>query len=320
MRVLFCSRVGGAWSFITDGMINALRDIGVTADRWDGKRYSWDAFSPDLYIGCSGHRQDVPNDRKCKVAIHVNPYGPTKIDPNINESQGAIDWVKSIKPDAVFGYGHESDRHYWSFWDKNGILWVPMATAGDVTIFNVANGEHNKYDIGYVGGRWPYKAKDIDAYLFPVLRDTTISHMVRGWGTWPDNLCGGPITDNEVPILLASCRIVPCISEPHTLVHGIDLPERVFKSALSGAVVIHDPVPGLDRYLPHIIIASNPKVFHYEIKGLLREPSWLPKIAQQQRDDVLAAHTYHHRMATLMSAIGFDDTASSLLSAVQRFQ
>jgi hypothetical protein len=320
MRVLFCSRVGGAWSFITDGMINALRDIGIIADRWDGKRYSWDAFSPVLYIGCSGHRQDIPNDRKCTVAIHVNPYGPTKIEPNINESQDAINWVKSIKPNAVFGYGHEADRHYWSFWDKNGMPWVPMATAGDATIFNVANGEHDKYDVGYVGGRWPYKAKNIDAYLFPVLRDNTISHMVRGWGAWPDNLCGGTITDSEVPILLASCKIVPCISEPHTLIHGIDLPERVFKSALSGAVVVHDPVPGLNWYLPHIIIASNPKVFHYEIKGLLRDPSWLPKIAQQQRQDVLMAHTYHHRMATLMTALGFQDVASSLLLAIQRFK
>jgi len=119
---------------------------------------------------------------------------------------------------------------------------------------------------------------------------------------------------------LASCKIVPCISEPHTLIHGIDLPERVFKSALSGAVVVHDPVPGLNWYLPHIIIASNPKVFHYEIKGLLRDPSWLPKIAQQQRQDVLMAHTYHHRMATLMTALGFQDVASSLLLAIQRFK
>jgi hypothetical protein len=321
MRVLFCSRVGGAWSFITDGMINALRDIGIIADRWDGKRYSWDAFYPDLYIGCSGHRQDIPNDRKCKVAIHVNPYGPTKIEPNINESQDAINWVKAIKPDTVFGYGHETDRHYWSFWDKIGMPWVPMATAGDATIFNIANGEHDKYDIGYVGGRWPYKAKNIDAYLFPVLRDTTISHMIRGWGTWPDNLCDGPITDDEVPVLLASCKIVPCISEPHTLEYGIDLPERVFKAALSGAVVVHDPALGVDRYLPHVIRAKDPSDYYSKIKELLKlSPDSRKELSRDQRFDVLTANTYHHRMATLMTAMGFNDTASALLSAVSRFK
>jgi hypothetical protein len=314
MRVLFCSRVGGAWSFITDGMINALRDIGMTADRWDGKVCSWDAFSPDAYIGCSGHRQDIPNDRKCKVAIHVNPYGPTKIEPNINESQDAINWVKSIKPDAVFGYGHETDRHYWSFWDKIGIPWVPMATAGDATIFNLSNGEHSKYDVGYVGGRWPYKAKNIDAYLFPVLRDKTISHMVRGWGTWPDNLCDGPITDNEVPILLASCKIVPCISEPHTITSGIDLPERAFKAILSGAIVVHDPALGISRYLPHVISAKDPSDYYSKIKELLKlSPDSRKELSRDQRLDVLAANTYHHRMAALMTVMGFGSIAHELL-------
>jgi hypothetical protein len=247
MRVLFCDKVGGAWGFITDGMINALLDVGCIVDRWDGNPGVWASFVPDVYIGASGHRQPIPTLRTCKVALHVNPYGSTKIEPNINEHSIAISAVKQIKPDVVFGYGHETDRHYWSYWDRDGVPWIPMATAGDATIFKDTNGAHDKYDVGYVGGRWPYKAAGIDAYLFPVLRDKTISHMVRGWGTWPDNLCGGTITDSEVPILLASCRIAPCISEPHTLAHGIDLPERVFKAALSGAVVVHDPAKGLDR-------------------------------------------------------------------------
>jgi len=314
MRILFCNPPGGAFTFITQGMINALRDVGCVVERWDGKGNSWDSFKPDLYVGCSGHRQDIPDGRKCKVAIHVNPYGPTKIEPNINESQDAINWVKKIKPDAVFGYGYETDRHYWSFWDKISIPWVPMATAGDATIFNVANGEHDKYDIGYVGGRWPYKAKNIDAYLLPVLRDKTISHMVRGWGTWPDNLCGGLISDCEVPILLASCKIAPCISEPHTIASGIDLPERAFKAILSGAIVVHDPALGISRYLPHIISAKDPNDYHSKIKELLKlSPDSRKELSCDQRLDVLIANTYHHRMAALMAALRFGDIAHKLL-------
>lgn len=320
MRVLFFDPPGGASVFITQGMINALRDIGCVAQRWDGKRDTWDLFSPDVYIGCTGHRQNPPNTRQCQVALHVNPYGPIKIEPNINEPQNAIDWVKTMNPSVVFGYGHETDRSFWSFWDKIGIPWVPMATAADATIFNIA-GTHDKCDVGYIGGRWPYKATNIDAYLLPVLRDATISHKVFGWGTWPNGMCSGHIDDSGVPLLYANCRVAPCISEPHTIAHGIDLPERVFKAALSGAVVVHDPAKGLDRYLPHAIAARNPEEFHRRIKELIRlDKDALRAVAEQQRQDVLKAHTYHHRMATLMTALGFNDVASSLLLAVQRLR
>ena len=319
MRVLFFNPPGGASVFITEGMMNALRDVGCAVARWDGDHKSWDAFAPDIYIGASGHRQQVPTLRTCKVAMHVNPYGPVKVEPNINEHPVAVSVVKQIRPDVVFGYGHETDRHYWSYWDRDGFPWVPMATAGDATIFKPTNGTHDKCDIGYIGGRWPYKATGIDAYLLPVLCDKTISHMIYGWGGWPNHIQVGRIEDNSVPIFLANCRVAPCISEPHTLAYGIDLPERVFKAILSGAVVVHDPVKGLLRYLPHAIIASDPKAFHHEIKRLLSDHSQLHRIAKQQRDDVLAAHTYHHRMATLMLALGFNDIAASLLLAVQRF-
>jgi hypothetical protein len=177
MRVLFCHRVGGAWGYITDGMINALRDAGCVVDRWNGDDRTWDAFAPDLYCGASGHRQQIPTLRTCKVALHVNPYGPTKIEPNINEQLCVISAVKQIRPDAVFGYGHETDRHYWSYWDRDGMPWVPMATAGDATIFK-NEGDHSSWDIGYVGGRWTYKAKNIDAYLLPVLRDKMLFNKV----------------------------------------------------------------------------------------------------------------------------------------------
>jgi hypothetical protein len=321
MRVLFCDPPGGAFTFITQGMINALRDAGCVAERWDGKISSWDNFAPDLYCGASGHRQNLPNTRQCQVALHVNPHGPTKIEPNINESIDSIEWVVNMRPDVVFGYGHESDRHLWSYWHKHhGIMWVPMATAGDATAFFRRN-EHPKYDIGYVGGRWPYKAKNIDTFLLPVLRDKTISRKVCGWGTWPNGLCSGHIEDHEVPTLLSSCKVAPCISEPHTLVTGIDLPERVFKAALSGAVVVHDPALGVDRYIPSIIVGNNPEDFHTKISELVRmDADDLRCIADKQFREVLAAHTYHHRMATLMKALFQNNAADQLLLAVQKFK
>ena len=117
MRVLLCHRPGGAFGYITDAWANAFRDKGHMVQRWDGQEASWRAFAPELYIGCSGHRQPIPANRNTKVAIHVNPYGPVDLG-SINESKESIDWTVAQKPDAVFGYGHEEDRLLWSYWTK----------------------------------------------------------------------------------------------------------------------------------------------------------------------------------------------------------
>ena len=104
MRVLLTHRPGGAYGHISEGWLNAFKHTGHDVVRWDGSTSSWESFNPNIYIGCSGHRQPIPKHRKiCRVAIHVNPFGGT--NTGVNESQDAIDWVKEQKPDLVFGYG-----------------------------------------------------------------------------------------------------------------------------------------------------------------------------------------------------------------------
>src|SRR5215831_12305434 len=89
VRVLLVHRPGGAFGYISDGWINALRDRGHRVERWDGLENSWHSFAPDLYLGCSGHRQPIPPRHNCKIAIHVNAYGPVHLD-GLNESEETI--------------------------------------------------------------------------------------------------------------------------------------------------------------------------------------------------------------------------------------
>jgi spore maturation protein CgeB len=37
------------------------------------------------------------------------------------------------------------------------------------------------------------------------------------------------------------------------------------------------------------------------------------QLVEKQKSEVLAAHTYHHRMHTMLSSLGFDDEAASML-------
>lgn len=313
MNVLMCQRVKGAFGFITDGYVNALRDKGHRVERWDGNLSSWHDFKPDLYIGCSGHRQPIPHKRNAKIAIHVNPYGPVKIN-GINENDDAIRWVLNQSPDAVFGYGQPDDEILWSYWTKrHRIPWVPMPNAGDRIIYKPSE-SLKQYDFVYLGGKWSYKALTIDAYLIPMLRASS-NYKLHGWGEWPVDMTSGELSDDQVSKFLSSGRVGPCMSEKHTHEHGIDIPERAFKVALCGTMVVHDPVPTIKKMMPSAVVASNPSNFkdmclHFANDKHEKERN---ELIAAQRSEVLSAHTYHHRIAGLMGALGFKVESAEMI-------
>lgn len=315
MRILIPNRPGGAFGYITDGWLNALRDKGHEVRRYDNKIETWNQFNPDLYIGCSGHKQNIPSDRRAKVAIHVNPYGPTDIQ-GINENADNIKWVVDQAPDAVFGYGFESDRIVWSFWtQKQGIPWVPIPTAADKVLFCDKN---KTRDIGvvYLGGRWAYKGLTIDAFLIPALRDPRINFELYGWGDWPGNFCKGVLAEDKVVDFFNRGRVGPCISERHTQQFGIDIPERAWKLAACGVLVVHDPVPTMRSHFKSAVIAQNADQFKkllvkYSSDDYQEERL---EIANEQKREVLDNHTYHHRMAGLFSSLGWEDEAAKMVA------
>lgn len=317
MRILLTHKPGGAFGFITESWLNALKDKNHAVLRWDGTSKSWFDFEPDLYIGCSGHKQNIPPNHKSKIAIHVNPYGPISVK-GIDESQANINWVTSVKPTVVFGYGFDDDKIFWQYWTtKLGIPWCPMPTAGDKTIFKITNQlSDRKNDLVYVGGRWGYKATSIDAYLLPTinyLNTNKFKSHIYGWGEWPDRTSRGIITDEEVVKVFNDAKIAPCISEPHTQKYGFDLPERIFKTSLCGLLPIHDPVPTLRRLLPDLPMAKNPKEYQELCNHYLHFENERVKLASKINEHVLNNHTYHHRLSRLFREIGFVEESKSML-------
>ena len=315
MKVLFCNRPSGAFGYITDGMYNAMKAAGHTVGRWDGKPQSWANFAPDLYCGSSGHRQPIPSTRTTKIALHVNPYTDEKIVANgvtINEAQHAIDWTVAQRPDLVFGYGHETDRRLWCKWTINhGIEWVPMPTAGDSTLFQNLDLPRD-IDFGYIGGYWKYKANNIDKYLMPLAKACKSRIKIHG-RDWPHNAGATPIDDDAVVGFYNRIKIAPCIAEPHTTEWGIDLPERLWKASLCGAVVVHDHVKGLERYMPSVVTASTTEEYIKTCQDLTHLPNAeLASLAERQRSEVLKSNTYFRRMAVICDALGFHTESQAL--------
>lgn len=316
MKVLLTHRPGGAYGHISESWLNTLIAAGHDAKRWDGELSSWQAFKPDLYIGCSGHRQPIPAPStmargNTHVVIHVNPYCDMSLD-GINEPRNAINWTLDQKPVAVFGYGFEVHRHFWSHWEnKHGIKWVPMPTAGDSTMYGPITSQKND-DAVYVGGYWPYKAKNIDAYLLASIK-AGLNVRVYGWGDWP--VPHGQISDQEVPLALASAKVGPCISEPHTSKWGIDLPERLWKVMLSNTLAVHDPVFELDKISSSVIMAHSTSEYFELCRYYASSDGHndMIRLAAAQRREVLNGHTYFHRLATLFEAIEDDRFAAAAI-------
>ena len=305
LRILLTHRPGGAWGFITDGLKNAFAYRGHIAERWDGNIQSWEEFQPDLAIMCSGHKQPIPPKRSAKVIIHVNPYGHQPI-PGIDETKDNIKWVLDQKPDAVFGYGHETDRHFWTHWtEKHGIPWIPVPTAADATIFKNLK-KPKQYDIAYLGGHWSYKAKTIDAYLLPVLNKVK-TYKIHGWGDWPSGICSGQLPDEQVNEFLNNGTITPCISELHTHTHGIDIPERAFKVALCGGLVIHDNTQSIKKMIPSAIVTDNPNDFLDKCMYYLKNENERNIIAAKQESEVALNNTYDSRINTILQSINLLD-------------
>ena len=306
-KILTFNPDGGAAYYIIHGYINAFIELGHEARMWDGNIKNWN--NPDIYIGSSGWKQDIPSNHKnTKIVIHVNPWGKNKITPlSINESSKNIDWVIKQNPDIVFGYatGNLIDM-YWSYWiEKAGIPVLGLPTAADSTLFNINSNIKQSYDIGFVGGRWNYKNKSISKWLDPILEKYK-NHIIYGWGGWQNtkfNYRGSEI--NDISVVFNSSKICPAISE-HTHEYGIDIPERIFKTALCNCVAITDKISYFEEYnIPDSVIpmANTPDEMMIIIEKLLDDSKIRKIISKEQHDVVLKYHTYIKRVQTLLDSI-----------------
>lgn len=320
LNILCSNPDGGAFLYITRSWGNAFKALGHNFQPWDGSDQQLSQFKPDIYLGCSGWPQHFPkwarDAFKTKVAIHVNPWGTTRLNPlpgetDVNEKDRIIKWVAAQNPDFLYCYGIEQDiKHMWNKWSDIGPV-IPMPTGGDAVIHNPIK-PHPDFtcQIGFVGGRWAYKARNIDRFLVPVINQ--FDSKVFGWGGWKNQrkYCG-QIADGDVNKLFSSAKICPVVVEPHTSRYGIDIPERIFKVPLAGGFVICDPCNGLERYVPkHIFpIAKNPRDYRNLIIYYLKHNSQRQDLQKRQRLEILKNHTYFTRIQGFLRSSGYPEEA-----------
>lgn len=328
LNILCCNPNGGAFLYITRGWEAAFKALGHNFARWDGSDRQLKQFKPDIYLGCSGWRQNFPTwARKefgTKVAIHVNPWGTTvlqalKGEPNINEPKGAIDWVSQQKPDFLYCYALEDDiNHMWNRWRDNVAPVAPMPCGGNAVIHQpVASDLKFACDVGFIGGYWPYKAMNLSKYLVPVLNKH--NSKVYGWGGWKHPAYGGQINDGDVNKLFSSAKVSPSMVEPHTSRYGIDVPERMFKVPLAGGFTVCDPCNGLKRYVsPDVFpMASNVKEYADLIHHYINADADRERLKKEQRKAIMKDHTYFSRIQAFLRFSGHHEEAQEAQNKVE---
>lgn len=316
MRI-YTTVCGFAIRYIFEGLKNAFIAAGHNAET-AAKMVSPDF---DLYLGHSGWDQNLlpaKNKRKGLVGIHVNPFGTTKVGsvdggPGIDECPDKIEWVKAQEPDFVFcSCPEEFIPQYYDKW-KALYPVISAGTAADIITYYPRKPETRfKCDIAWVGGKWSYKAKAMDQYLPPLM--SKYKSLVYGGG-W-DN--GQFIADSEVSILFASAKICPSVSEPHTIVHPIDLPERPFKVIASGGFTMHSPSPAIKAFFGDAMPVPNSTEHWMEMADrFIKEEDTRLSVMAKQRSVVLERNTYFDRCITIAKITNNKQLEADLVKAKQ---
>ena len=309
---------GLAHYFIRMGLLRAFSALGHDAVMWDiTKKSAFDAFSefePDLFIGqtyninrslikCLGQR---PN---CKVIMKGSDWGEYSdiIDrqkyPVLIANEEEIDNVKALREvnGLDYIYVHYLQHHV----DKTHSHWkdiVPaksMLSAADV--FEFTGGESKpeyECDLGFLGGRWGYKAQTLDKYFMPLLGGD-LNVKIFGNQSWGIPEYCGYLPDEEVRHFLASAKICPNISELHSQDFGYDIIERPFKLSANKCFVISDYVEGLTEVYPEMPIAKTPEEFKELVSYYLDRPKERETVIERLYSSTIKSHTYFERVAEI---------------------
>jgi hypothetical protein len=316
-------------AYVRSGWGRVFQALGHDFRFWDpGQKPAFDIFSefePDLYLGTT-----YETDRavaKCiakrphmKVALYASAWGPYLKDVDLQkyplvvaseqEKRALAELKKTTgKPDFVFIHAH--DR--WldgtmSGWKEIGVDYHGVLNAADTFVY--MNGRHRpelECDIGFVGGYWGYKARNIDRYLLPLLHPSSgLRSKVFGNQPWPVHQYLGTCSDEDARDLFVSAAVCPNISEPHSTDCGWDVIERPFKVAAAGGFCVSDYVEeGRDLFTENELpMADNPKRFEELIRYFVEKPGSRDYYQGNMRQKVLAEHTYFDRVADIFSYLG----------------
>jgi len=340
MKILIANDGPTAFYYIRLGLARAFTAAGHQVTLWDiTKQPVFDVFDevePDLFLGQTYNTsRSLVNAIKerphMKVIMKAGDWGPLcedimKGDYGVlmasPEEQARILALheETGKPDYVHIYYHPHFlKSTHGGWIDAGINVHSHMLGADV--FDYTNGtsmEQFKSDLTFIGGYWPYKARNINAYLLSLCLDYKYRIKIFGNSHWPvAQYCGFAPQGMERHIL-ASATITPQIHEPHSTTYGFDMSERTFKLMANKCFVVSDYVAGLDYLFGEdecLVLTKTPEEFRERIDYFLQHPDERLGYIERGYQKVMDEHTYFHRVRDIFTNLGFKKQAQDVVTA-----
>ena len=209
--------------------------------------------------------------------------------------------ILASEPSLVFTISPERSFEYYQGWSRHDVRLVSLPLACDTFLYRQDVPfcpEFESVEMAFVGGYWPYKARQFDRYLKPY--DDRLK--VYGYSPWPYASYGGLLPEIKEPSLYRQARLCPTINEPHVEQMGVDLNERVFKVLGSGGMTITDVSPAYREWFTtdELLVPSSITEYHAMVQQALRDDDFNRHYREQGYAAVRSRHTYAHRARTLL--------------------
>jgi hypothetical protein len=219
--------------------------------------------------------------------------------------------IVSSAPAFLFTISPERSFEFYRGWTNAGARLVSLPLACDSHRYQPDppfRADFASIDLAFVGGYWPYKARQFDRYLRPIQERLT----VFGYSSWPYAGYGGLLPMEQETSLYKQARISPSINEPHVELMGVDLNERVFKVLGSGGVSVTDAVAAYRDWFTEdeLLVPRSVAEFHQFVELLENEPDVRQDFALRGARAIQDRHTYVHRARSVLAALNVPWTAA----------
>jgi len=287
-----------------------LRDRVPALERADLKRINRDLLRvvhesrPDVFVETGGHRilpssvDRMRQDGVTTVLWTIDP--PTDFEPVVRAAP---------RYDAVVCGGTEAIE----LLDQGGIAgatWLPFACApAHHHAPSLTDDDRERFgsDIAFVGSHYPNRAATLER-----LADLDLAIWGPGWARLPEShplrprVRGDHVEPSDWAKIYAASRAVVIIHYQDGGVPCYQASPKVYETLACGGLAVVDAQKDVFTLFEdghHLVRFENPDDLAAKIEACLTRPEECDAIAQNGREEVLAKHTYRHRVQSLLGRL-----------------